>query len=435
MGDMATRKLRPPEDRFLVLAKRRKTTTMLATARISSCCSMLTVVIVATSARGDLYTDGVLSLELLVDYSDEIHHVRFAPAEAGGSRVAELHRTLKPLTADSVPGEDEILRMVAPQLAKQDEEWLLFVRQIGGIRNTVHKVNLSQPMAFYQRAAINRKGEPIRDRESILKAVDARVQLRRSMPAGCLGIPLTDESYWSDDSWWPPVRGQVPFERHIGYARIKISCDYWDQGGPHDADTSLIYAVVPIEPKDHVPLLESARLGDKYTGSPKYFHPVHSLVNFPDKQTQDLLREMARDSQIYRSRSYRRRANMARSVLRYQHYRMAITDPLNLRLVGAWRLEGQRERIHLKLAKDNTFTTTTYDYRQHPYTPENPRFIWRDKGYWVVRDGRLSLMRSHSGIPGAWSRNVREIFRDKKIRKATSTEVVLEGGPPMKRDE
>jgi hypothetical protein len=400
---------------------------MICTFRVSACCVALVVLTAAGTARGDLYTDGVLSLDWLVDSSDEIYHVEIGPDDS--NRVlAQSPKRIKSRSANSTRADDGPAHLQLPQQAKQGEEWLLFVRfAADGAAKVFRGVNLSRPMASYRSAAISREGKPLPNRQDILAAVEMRIRLGRRLPPGCdrdaVVISRTGQD-WTD--YWSsyPFDTPAPLERYLGCARVKINCSDWDTAGPNNEDTWLNLAVVPIEPEDHPRLLEAARLGGKYTGSPTYYHPLHSLVNFPGEETEKCLLAVAQDSRDHFSE------RIAWDVLSYFRYRLPVSDPLNAQLVGSWQLDGQRERIALKLQEDNTFTATAGDFPD-PYTRENPRRTWGGKGYWVVRDGRLSVFRSHAGS----ERNGRTIFQDKPILKVTSTEVLLEGGPPMKRDQ
>ncbi len=51
----------------------------------------------------------------------------------------------------------------------------------------------------------------------------------------------------------------------------------------------------------------------------------------------------------------------------------------------------------------------------------------------MVRDSRLSIMRTHVRVGLTWYDASRELFRSKKVERIIPAEVVLEGGPPMKR--
>ncbi len=398
--------------------------------------AMLAVLVVTCTACGDLYTDGVLSLDWLVDSADEIHRVQFVVRESDGGVVSEPREVLKPKSGKSALKTDDVARIRPHLRPPRSGEWLFFVRLTeNGQVGLVRVVHLDHPMASYKTAAFTRDGTPLRDRDAILRALKARIALGRHLPSRCNRgavealrrlahsngrISSTTSSY--------PFGDPAPLEQFLGGMLVRIDCDDWDQEGPYDADTWLNVAVVPVEPHDHERLLEAARLGEQYKGSPRYCHPIPCLVNFPGKKTEESLREMLRDPKARRSHDSR----IAAYVLWYFHYRLQATDPLDQQLIGSWRLEGQRERIDVKLEKDDTFTATAWDWNPLDdswYTKEMPRRAWHGKGYWVVRDGQLSIFRTHA----FGSKREREIFADKPILKVTEANVVLKGGPPMRR--
>jgi len=399
--------------------------------------AILVVLFAACPAHGDLYTDGVLTLDWLVDSADEIHRVRFVPRESDGGLVSEPLETLKPKSGESALKREDVARLRPPR-SPRSGEWLFFVRltEIGQAA-LVRGVSLEHPMASYRTAAFTRNGTPLRDRDSILAATKARIALGRSLPARCdqtaveAMIGHAPSSGRTDLPWAAyPFGDPAPLQQYLGGMLVRISCEDWDNEGPYDVDTWLNVAVVPVEPGDHERLLEAARLGEKYKGPPRYCHPIACLVNFPGKRTEEFLHEVQQNPRARRTDEL-----TAAHVLSYFHYHLEATDPLNNQLVGSWRLEGQRERIDIELEKDNTFTATAWDFRWDQETKEIPCRTWRGKGYWVVRDGKLSILRSHYGMrrSKSWHRNEREIFANKPILEVTDTAVVLKSGPPMTR--
>ena len=415
---------------------------MITTFRIAGCCAVLAALLAGDAARGDVCSDGVLCLDWLVDSSDEIHRVRLVPGDGDTPPVYEPLATLKPPSPEPTLAPGEVDRMSIPWLyadpeAMQGGEWLLFVRLAENRTPRITKgINLSQPMASYATAAFTREGKPIRGRDEILAALNARIRLGRRVPPKCdrdavdeliKTAPSGGHVDWSSTY---PYGDPAPLEKFLGGVLIRIDCDYWNQEGPHNHDTWINVAVVPVEPEDRERLLEAARLGEEYKGSPRYCHPIYNLVNFPDKKTEEFLWQTLRDSKEV----YSERRSVAAYLLSYFIYRLESTDPLNKKLVGPWRLEGQRERIDVDFKEDNTFTATGYDF-PYPHTREDPRLAWRGKGHWVVRNGKLSIGRTHAWGWGNkdWVKNSRDIFYYKPIKKVTPTEVVLEGGPPMKR--
>ncbi len=134
---------------------------------------LLMILLVNRIAHGDLYTHGVLSLEWLVDSSDEIHLVRYRPSESepGGGLVAEPLRTLKPESGQTALTEDRLRDLLQPTgTGKPDSgEWILFIRLMDDDQpRIVQGIDLERPMASFRSAAITRDGTPIKERHGIL---------------------------------------------------------------------------------------------------------------------------------------------------------------------------------------------------------------------------------------------------------------------------
>lgn len=387
-------------------------------------------------AHGDLYTDGVLSLEWLVDSSDEILFVHIEPEAAYGQptvnqrSVLKTHKVSLRLTADQSLMEIRRWRGWAhgprPEV---NEDWLFFVRRTyrGGSASghVFHGINLTQPLKSYSTAAITRDGKPLVDRQSILAAVEARVQRdHRLSPdvdrsavdklAGVIGNKWSREQERSV--------GTTYLKAHLGGTLVRIDCDVWDRLG---ADTWLIRAVVPVEPDDHCRLMEAALDVPKRRPASRFLHPIMALVNFPGQETEACLTEIIKRYPLHGS------SIIAKDVLHFFDYHLEPTDPKNQALVGRWRLEGRRELIDITFTRDQTFVATTFARPEHEH--DRARHLWDGQGYWLVRDSRLSIMRTHVRVGLTWHDSRRELFRGKKIKGITSAEAVLDGGPPMKR--
>lgn len=392
----------------------------------------------ANAARGDLYTDGVLSVEWLVDSADEIHRVRCSSPDDQRRLPAELLETIKPLSGKTALSREQIAGLGSPYGARPGEEWLLFVRLYAEAEpRLVRGINLTQPLMAYQWAAVDRRGEPIGDREAILAKVAARTKLDRRLPPRCdrdAVDRMIGESGRSSPPDMPrgmdPLGTPAPLDRYLGGVRIEIDCDYWDTGGG-GLDTWIHRTVVPVEPEDRPRLLEAARLGKKYDGPVRYHNPIAALVNFPDKETESVLEEILAEYADNYPMSYvaRQRWMMVRSVLDYIVLWQQPEGPLNKELVGRWRLVGRQEIIDLAFHEDNTFAGI--GYHRDPKRIEREPVRWRGRGRWIVRDGQLTICRASKMKHGR--PNVRVIFKHKPIVEVTSDEVVLEGGPPMKR--
>jgi hypothetical protein len=171
--------------------------------------------------------------------------------------------------------------------------------------------------------------------------------------------------------------------------------------------------------------MEAARqVGDSRHAS-EFIHPIMALVIFPGEESEACLKEIIAR---YPSTRWRR---LADDVLHFFVYHLEPMERENQALFGQWRLEGHRELIDITFTRDQTFVATAFERPRHEQ--KGPRHLWDGQGYWVVRDGHLSIMRTHVRVGLTWYDGGRELFRSKKIKRIEPAEVVLDGGPPMKR--
>ncbi len=219
----------------------------------------------------------------------------------------------------------------------------------------------------------------------------------------------------------PGVRSTY-LKAHLGGTLVGIDCDDWERPGD---DTLLTRAVVPVEPEDHARYMEAARQASDFRHASEFRHPIMALVNFPGEKTEACLEEI-----IARYPNVSRR-DLAEDVLHFFLYHLEPMGRENQALFGRWRLEGHRELIDITFTRDQTFVATAFERPRHER--EGPRHLWDGQGYWIVRDGHLSIMRTHVRVGLAWYDGGRELFRSKKIERIKPAEVVLDGGPPMKR--
>lgn len=417
------------------------------------------------SAYADMYTGGVLSLEWLVDSSDEVYLVGIvadpaAPADLtvraekalkSGSSASGLDAATRPndravdewLTPANKERSIQFLRESSghwkiPSNAKAGDQWLLFVRSAkAGPPSIVRVVNLTRPREHSWTAAITGSGVPLTGRRSILDAVERRIGLKRRLPAGC-NRELIDRC--ADDpraivKWMHESPGGVrpldprKVEAVLGGFAVPINCGYWDGptgDGDADEDLLLLQAVVPADPEYLGVLLE--HVTRKEPGNSLQTGLLYALLNYPGEKTETVLEKIGSDPSYRRSFAVRH----VRSCLKYRDgltdlskYREGLTDPLNRALVGRWRLEGSSELIELTLEADNTCTINV--------TRRSTSVTDYGKGHWAVREGRLWILRTHLKRQDRWVEHIRAFFKPKLIKKVTSTDVVLEGGPPMKR--
>ena len=399
------------------------------------------------AALGDLYTAGVLSFEWLVDSSDEIHRVRFFAVDGKCELAAEPLETLKPASGHAEGSPLATPKSLPPISRKPGEEWLLFFRRgKDGTPRPVQGINLTRPLEHFESAAITREGEPLRDRDTILREVKARIGLARDMPARCdrdAADKLISGEGFPNDRWRvpppeipldkDPLGGPALLDRYVGCVRLRINCNEWDTGRD-SLDTGVYRALVSVEPEDCPLLREAARLGTTPPDAPGYCEPVLALVNCPGEETEAILTDLIEYRGMNVSDSGDRRRQMqAREVRTHLHYSSTYdgpkpTDPLNKTLVGRWQLVGERELIDVDLEEGNTLTAKSYRRESGGKGPLN----WTGRGEWVVRDGEMSIFRSYIRGETGWQRLDRPILKQKQILGVTPDAVILEGGPGMR---
>ena len=412
-----------------------------------------TLLVVALSAhltKADLYADGVLSTDWLVDSSDEIHRVRFVALDKGHGLMAEPLDLLKPQAKKAVR-EDYLKTLRVPMSAKPSEEWLLFLRRNDSSDlRLIRGINLTRPLASYHSAAFTREGTPLQNHKTILNTIETRVHLKRILPLRC-DRDAVDKMIGTEGRFQVhnrTIRGYAdmelfglpaPLDRYLGGVLIAIDCWHWDQDGPNDCDTWVHRMVVPVESEDRSPLFEAARLIKQRRDTPRYFDPICELVNFPGKETESLLKEIIAKEKKKTAVNYTERRRNAEYVLHYLLFCHEATDPLNETLVGKWQLEDPC-MIDATFEKDNTYTATEYfvanDANGQTLIPKRQgRLNGYSKGHWVVRKGRLTIYRTHHRTcsTGDWVPWSYDVFMQEPIIKVTANVVVLEDGKLMKR--
>jgi len=159
---------------------------MAAKSRLIPSGAILVVLVAACSAYGDLSSGGVLSLDWLVDSSDEIHLVQYTPLESGSGLAVDLRQALKPELGKSSLDQDDLRHLRPPLTTGEAGEWIVFVRVLkDGRPRVVRGIDLDHPMASYNTAAFTRDGTQIRNRDAILTAVRSRIRLGRRLPTAC----------------------------------------------------------------------------------------------------------------------------------------------------------------------------------------------------------------------------------------------------------
>lgn len=409
---------------------------MTCTTIRSALLGLLLTVVAAGSLFSDTYTGTALSLEWLVDSSDAIQVVHLAdPAPLDTFFVIEKGREIKvPTDPASV---QQCLRVIDrwqipinSREFKKGDSWLVFLRTWEDKQPTMIKhISLSRPLEWSYTAAINSDGIPLVTETQILQAVEERVRLNRKLTGQARKArEHVDKGELGAYPWGEPSR------LSLGGFKVRISCNLWDDAAPwykklslgdigyriNAEDLDLTDIIVPADPKYHKPLLEAVESNDMLFGG----HACKFLVNYPGEETERVLEKVASEFVGWSDAKY---------VLWYFKYRHDLSDPLNVDFRGQWRLDGKEESIDLVFNDDNTFTAN--GSKRSGKAGEENGHQWQGRGYWVVRNNQLSIFRHQKLHPKlGWQDIVsRTIFADKNVIKVSKEEIVLDGGPLMRR--
>jgi hypothetical protein len=414
------------------------------------------VVLAVGNARADLYTDYVSSVEWLVASADEIYLVDVVEHTDNGKqltvKIKDVLRTRDLVENVAASGDWPLYRWRTEGAAKNSvialsarefagrrnwayhsrvgDEYLVFVRQAYDAEDPplyiFRAVDLTRPQFAYWTSAITGDGTVLTKRETIIKAVDKRLKLKRYLPRTC-NREVIDQ--WSDSrkgikTWMAEARRKEPRLTPELLAEIrggfpaKISIDYWDQPeeGDLDCDTWIYEAIVPADEKFYPGLVERIEKNNRVDEA-----DVYALLNYPGKATEELLNEITNTR--YPDWYSRRTLTVLQTWGDLDH-------PFNKQLVGRWELLGRNERVELNLREDHTCSIVTVPKSSADGFSKTVKGL----GRWAVCDGNFSLFRTHAELQGAWRPAPRSFFRKtKRIEKANDDEVVLKGGPPMKR--
>lgn len=394
-------------------------------------------------AEADLYCGHVASLEWKVHSSDAIYRVQLA---AGKKKERPLDvQLLETIKAPAKPLKDrgEILRgwRIPLNIARSGQEWLLFVRTWDDKAPTIsHVVNLSYPLKASRTSAVTADGVPLTNRTAVLKAIAARLKLNRKLSPR--------ERKYRDQVDAGPKQDHFHVARHgnaddlgpwLGGFMKRIDCSFWDtpvvdedqrDDPPLDEDLWLNYAVVPADLEYRDDLLKAAACYDKphaqQVNSP-FADPrtaILALANYPGEKAKALA------TTVSRSRTHHNR--IGSMILNYFKFHAMNNDPRNQTLIGRWRIEGQREAINVELLKNGRFRAHGWP-KPFP-NPDQHRREWWGNGRWVVSFGELSVIRETvrlSRDSAGMSHGTRGILFNKRIRKTSETEILLDGGPRM----
>lgn len=415
----------------------------------------------AGAVCADLYTSTVLSVEWLVDSSDEIFHVEVIKGTGDSDFALKAKSSMKgklPLKKflELVPSDnphwppESMYRVYFNENARPPsnlitfwldgkkssspscrvsvgDEWLLYVRssKVGvAVRPYLfYAMNLTRPRENSGVAAMTASGKEITSRDVVWFFVRNRIALKRGVPAGCNREVI--DRWGNMDDWITEKRLQHGYLLRPEDARaiqggflVKIENWYWDDPLPGDTTEDLLIVGVVV-PADAAALKRLRRdmESDRWPAE----EALYALLNYPLEDNASFLERYADDSP---------RDFVARRVLLYLRYCHEFGDSLNAKLVGDWHLQGKFERVELELRKDHTCSINTVPLR----SGASSQYPVLGRGYWSVQEGKLWIWRTHAKINERWKSSDREMLKSKQILQYNMDSVELEGGPPMVRN-
>lgn len=416
----------------------------------------------ALQASADLYTGGELSVEWLVDSSDEIIFIQAQEIEtteqSAGVSVERVLKSQTPSAQKRPNADDQPFRLrkdlkgeLRLQIKKHDptrwqnagwkggrtSEWLLFIRNDGVERWVVKGINLTYPTETSRTAAITADGNILKQKQKILTHVENRIKQQRKVPDGCVRkfidnwkshhthhLDHAGPKWWFEDLRLRNVRlTNEVVAQVLGGFSVPVAIEYWDDPEAEDVDEDLhvTFVIVPADSDGKERLLKSIASST----SSLAFHQLVALLNYPGEETDAILEKNAN--------SPRGSSHVAHQLLEYLRYARAPGSPWDNRLLGRWRLEGGNETVHLNFKSDHS---CSIDVRPTQSTRNNKFYRPVDgKGHWAVHAGKLWISRTHIAEDGRWRKGTRQFFPPKRIVSVHSNEVKLQNGPLMKRDQ
>lgn len=393
--------------------------------------------------NADLYTGHVASLEWKIHSSDLIYLVHLSsenPAAKPQRLVATLQRTLKQTAADFDAHQKVVSQWEPPLIAQPGQNWLLFVRTWDDKPPTIaHVINLTFPLKAHYVAAVTADGVPLKNEESVLKAIDERLKRNLQMtPEARRMREFVDQGPQPSHFHVQRFGDLADVAPWLGGFQKPIDCSFWDtvdesqfpDDPPIDEDLWLNFATVPADPEYYDDLLEYARWSatsrsDNRQRPPRRW-PIAALVNYPGEKTNAVLKHDPAQP------TYRSRFTEGMVLNYFQYYTR--TDPISRRLLGRWQIQGQRETINIEFLDNHEFRAYG---RPRPFpNPNVHRREWWGIGSWNVSDGKLFAIRRTVSVHRHQPRrvaNARMIVRDKLIQRVTANEITLENGPKVVR--
>lgn len=380
------------------------------------------------SAKADLYAEGMLSLEWLVDSCDTIVLIKGPASPDGAGPKDASSKGIDP--NGSVQRSLEIVKVIKGNsdsakaavgglagnvffkqklnLAPGDRQWLFFFRDTDlekpkrGFPTWVWSINLEHPKRSPYTAAITMHGEVLASQEEILKQVRNRIKLARPLPKR-FSPKLVDNLVLRND--WPQRHmgafSPAGLEHYLGGFPQAVDCDKWslgleEYGGLGDILVTHLAVPADAEFRDAIIKALQANLnGEKINNSERL---TYSLINYQDPQVKELLEQIAN---LPGSKKTNVGGSIdpvlpgaARKVLQYWQFLEDAKSASNQQVVGTWEITyGQTKRtdqfsptytVIAELKDDQSLSAKGYERG-------NDQPLWKGTGYWVAANDELTI--------------------------------------------
>ena len=244
----------------------------------------------------DLYSETVLSLEWLVDSSDIVCHVSVHGHDGKSRQVSKVQAFKSVLSDKELQSATVSWSRAIP--GETNEEWLLFFRRDSNDSIQLFRsINLTRPLESPWSGAVSKRGVPLPDRHTILRAVTARINERRKLPPDCdRELVDTHSAVETQFRRKSNSRNQSRIQKSIGgFPHPHLICGYWDENGPYDHDT-ILSVVVPadVECKKWFlrNLSENKQLAEhSLDNRVTYDRIIYALANYPGQDTEQALQQ------------------------------------------------------------------------------------------------------------------------------------------------
>lgn len=380
----------------------------------------------AETCWSDLYTEGEMSLEWVIDSSDVICSVRLIESD-------DVSNVLLPTSTQSLKGQSDDVPNAELRLPsginktqlRPNDEWLYFLRSgPTGSLKLVKAIDLARPTLRSHTAAIDAEGKVLSTKGEILAAVRSR--LESGLSADSIIHPELVQQTALQGYDFTAGRDHEEFvattQHFVGGFRKEVTCDHWDRAMAEPGETNdllITHLVVPADKVQRKWLLATIEeplepgLGSEYAAS------VYALVNYPSQEVRDRLNSLAA---LNRFEAHRQRVYWAsvaaRNVLRYWRFVEDMRghseteqNEMARNVIGVWRVtdtEGTRRSrgdfarypfYSMKLFLRADHSVVTFAFSDPVSEPEywspsaSHPHRWHGTGYWYIgKDSTLTVV-------------------------------------------